>query len=169
MGFFQSPFFSPQQKTILIFFILYRSWLKSVTTVTWMLFASWKKEVSTPSLFSSPWNLLTINPWNVSLYSAVSAQKHIISRVFMNLDLLGAECNPCSLGLSNKFPCCEPAKTEDWKRTEMLLDNGPKHKEHQWLDQRLTENLPVGFRKGKDERGSVRNLIFFFFQPKMQM
>ncbi|XP_013871442.1 patatin-like phospholipase domain-containing protein 2 isoform X2 [Austrofundulus limnaeus] len=49
--------------------------------------------------------------------------------------------------LSDKFPCCEPAKMEDWKKTKMLLNNGGKRKEHQWLDQRLMENLPMGIRK----------------------
>lgn len=88
----------------------------------------------------------------------------------MNLDLLGAECNPCSLVLRDKFPCSEPAKTEDWKRTEMLNDGG-KRKEHQWMDQRLTKNLPVGIRKGKYEKKLSQkfDLMFCFSTQNMDV
>lgn len=73
----------------------------------------------------------------------------------MNLDLLAAECNPCRVVLSHQFPCCEPekdlAETENWKRTTMLLNIGGKPQEHQWLDQRIMGNLPLGIKKGKHE------------------
>ncbi|XP_037834371.1 patatin-like phospholipase domain-containing protein 2 isoform X2 [Kryptolebias marmoratus] len=72
-------------------------------------------------------------------------------RFLRDRDLVGAECNPRRVALGDKFPCCEPvremAKTEDWKRMKIPLNNGGKPQEHQMLDQRIMENLPMGIKK----------------------
>lgn len=69
------------------------------------------------------------------------------------IDLLGTQHLPPGLVVERVQPCCELVESAQAGESMKTLLNGqnPHEEDHWWLDLKVIENLPLSFKRGKED------------------